>query len=694
MATVAPFGTWSSPVTLDLLVEDVVQVTFPLAGPDNEVYWLERRPSEGGRQVIVRRGSDGSRSDLFPGFNVRTLVHEYGGLPYALRGPTLYFTRLEDQRLYQGVAGEDPVPITPEATEAITDRYAAPVVSPDGKHLYCVRERHIAGDREGPGSTAGEAASAVVNEVVVVETDGSSEPRIIASGHDFYSHVAISRDGGRLVFVSWDHPNMPWDGTELFEVELATGSSRFVAGGIAESVTQPKYSGDGRLMFISDRTGWWNLYSSEEKPGGEVTALAPMKADLGRPDWIFGYSSYVVLEDGSVVGAWSKDGFHHLGVLRPGSSSFEELTTEFQAFEYLSPAGSPASVLAVAGSSSEAARAVRLTLKAAVPETGNAQTEHESPLVGDRTSEVRLEVLRESRPATLDRRYLSLAEPIEFPSGSIDGSDARLSAHALYYPPLNPDYEAPEGELPPLIVRAHGGPTSAASPLLDYPTQFWTSRGLAVVDVNYGGSTGYGREYRERLKGHWGEVDVEDCISAALYLAGTGRADKDRLAIQGGSAGGFTTLCAATFRRVFAVGASYFGVADPRGFAEKTHKFEASYLEGLIGPLPAAEALYKERSPLFHTDQLETPLILFQGLADKIVPPSQAEAMAAALAEKGLPFAYITYEGEQHGFAKAENIKRTAEAELYFYGRVLGFDPAGELDPVEIENAHALKRQC
>ena len=669
----APYGSWKSPVTLGALVESVVQLGFPLATP-SYTYWSELRPSEGGRVTLVRRPSDGSgRAEevIGPDFHVRTLAHEYGGLAFAVHSDdTVYFSNFADQRLYRVrlEAGGAPEPITAEPAIPRAVRYAAPAVTADGRHIVAVRERHPEPDDP----------AHVVNDLVVLPADGSAGPQVIAEGHDFYGTPALSPDGRRVAWTCWDHPNMPWDDTELWEAELVPGEvgrvardHRLVAkrhGGNEESIVQPRYGPDGKLYFISDRTGWWNLYRATEAGGsGAAAPVAPMDADLGEPDWVFGTSSYAFLSDGSTVATWSEGGLGRLGVLRPGSECLEPLETELTVFKYLRSSTDGSFVVATAGSAAVAESVVRL-----------------APAKSAGDPALRIEVVKQSRELVVDAAYLSVPEPIEFPT------EGGRSAYALFYRPTNPAFEAPEGELPPLIVRSHGGPTSAATSLLNYQIQFWTSRGFGVVDVNYGGSTGYGRAYRERLRGNWGIVDLDDCVNAARYLAETGRADPGRLLIHGGSAGGYTTLCALTFRDVFAAGASYFGVADAGALARETHKFESRYLDSMIGPWPEAESVYEARSPIFHTDLLRTPMILFQGLEDKVVPPAQAEAMAHALDEKGVPYAYLAYEGEQHGFRKAENIRRTAEAELYFYGRVLGFSPADELEPVAIEHEEAL----
>jgi dipeptidyl aminopeptidase/acylaminoacyl peptidase len=648
MVSVAPYGSWKSPLTAERVVEDVVVLGYPVIVGD-VTYWTEGRPAEGGRVAIVRRQPDGTTEDVFgPDFSARTLVHEYGGLCYAVEGDTVYFSNFADQRLYRAQPGADPEPITAEPAQPASVRYAAPVVSRDGHHLYCVRERHGTG-----------VATEVENDIVVLATDGEAEPRVVADGHDFFSFPTLSPDGGQMAWTSWDHPRMPWDGTELWDAELGRDglpvNPRLVAGSETESVTQPKYSPDGRLHFISDRSGWWNLYVDDENHG---TPVAPAEAEFAGADWVFGQSTYGFSPDGTIVAVSADAGLCHLNLI--GSGIVTEIGTPYT--ELSSLVTRNGGVVGIAGSSRLPTSVVSVDLPS-----------------GDVT------VLRSGRSVSVeDARYFSEPEPIEFPTE--DG----LTAHALFYPPENPDFTAPPGEVPPLIVSSHGGPTSRTSSALDYGVQFWTSRGIGVVDVNYGGSTGYGRRYRERLRDNWGIVDLDDCVNAARYLAASGRADPKRLLIHGGSAGGYTTLCAVTFRDVFAAGASYFGVADAGALASDTHKFESRYCDGLIGPWPEAEGVYRARSPLFHSDQLSTPLILFQGLEDKVVPPEQSASMGQALRSKGVPFAYVTYEGEQHGFRRAENIKATLEAELYFYGRVLGFAPADELPPIAIENAQAL----
>lgn len=645
MPATAPYGSWASPITADLLVQKAVALSYPKQ-TELGLVWVEMRFSEGGRYVLVGRSGDGTVSDLLPeGFAVRTLVHEYGGLAYAVRGDTVWFSNFADQRLYRLRPGSPPEPVTAEPGTPLSVRYADPAVSPDGSWLACVRERHT--------------TNGVVNEIVGLPTDGSSEPAILAAGRDFYSFPRFCPQGDRLAWVAWDHPRMPWDGSEVWEAPLSgrqAGEGRLVAGGPEEAVSQPRYSPDGRLHLISDRSGWWNIYAA----GGDgLTPVAPRDTEFSGPDWVFGQSTYEFLPDGTLVATWGEAGLDRLGYLRPGDTDFSPVATPYSSFFSLSPVAD--GVLAIAAGPAEAPAVVRI----AVPRGS-------------------VEVVKRSRELDLAPALVSAPRPVEFPT------EGGLTAHALFYPPHNPAFQGPAGELPPLVVISHGGPTSATSSALSLAVQFWTTRGVGVVDVNYGGSTGYGREYRRRLNGRWGIVDVDDCVNAARHLAGRGEADPARMAIRGGSAGGFTTLCALTFRDDFACGASLYGVADAGALVADTHKFESRYLDGLIGPWPEARDLYEERSPIFHTDRLRTPLILFQGLEDKIVPPNQSEKMAEALRSKGVPFAYLAYDGEQHGFRKAENIKRTAEAELYFYGRILGFEPSDDLPEVEIFNAGAI----
>jgi len=654
--TVAPYGSWSSPIEAETVARAGRRLAFPAVAADGAVWWAEGRPEEGGRVVLMRRPTGGEPEAVTPAeVNVRTRVHEYGGGAWRLVEPDLVvFVDFSDQRLYRQRLGEEPVAISPPPPRPGALRYADIEATPDGRTVVCVRERDVPGE----DGTEGEP----VNEVVSLPLDGSSEPQVLASGRDFYSFPRVSSDGVWLAWTCWDHPNMPWDGTELWVAPLADpGEERLVAGGPEESIFQPDWGRDGRLHFASDRDGWWNLYRARE-PGaglsgeeGAFVQLTEEEADFAHPQWLFGGATYAFLDSGAIVCVRCQRGEERLALLEPGGWEPTDLGLPFTSFGY--PALS--------------ARGSRVAFAAASPESETAIVVYDV-----RSGEV--EVVRGSSEQPLDPAYVSRPRPIEFETGG------GATAYGFYYPPANPEFEAPAGELPPLIIESHGGPTSHATPALDREFLYWTSRGIAVVDVNYRGSSGYGRAYRNELRGTWGVVDTEDCVNAALHLAAAGDADRERLAIRGGSAGGYATLCALTFHDAFAAGASYYGVADPGALAEDTHKFESRYLDRLIGPYPEQAELYRERSPIHHVERLRSPVILFQGLEDKVVPPNQAETMAAALERNGVPHAYLAFAGEQHGFRKAETNIRCLESELYFYGRIMGFEPAGDPEPVEI----------
>ncbi|MCI0457874.1 MAG: S9 family peptidase [Gemmataceae bacterium] len=635
---VAPYGSWKSPITSDRIVSGTIGLEqVVLDGED--IYWIETRPLEGGRHVIVRRTPDGQTRDVNPPpFNARTRVHEYGGGSYAVRDGVVYFSNFADQRLYRQVRGEAPVAITPD----IGFRYADAQVTPQG-HLLCVREDHTRSGQE------------AVNTVVQLAPDSGDGGSVLASGNDFYAAPRCSPDRARLAWLAWDHPNMPWDGNKLCAVERGRDSAGIVeqvAGGESESIFQPEWSPEDVLHFVSDRTGWWNLYRWRD---GKVQALCPMEAEFGRPMWVFGKPTYAFAGPGQVVCSYTQRGIWNLALLDTNTGRLERLDTPYT--DIWNVRATPGQAVFCAASATEPASVVRLDLGTS-----------------------RLEVLRRSSSVDVDAGYLSVPQAIEFPTSG------GATAHAFYYPPRNRDFAGPAGERPPLLVISHGGPTGATAVRFQLETQFWTSRGVGVLDVNYRGSTGYGRAYRAALNGEWGVADVDDCVHGARYLVERGEVDANRLAIRGGSAGGYTTLCALTFRDVFRAGASYYGVSDLEALAKETHKFESRYLDNLIGPYPARQDLYRERSPIHFTDRLSCPAILFQGLEDKVVLPNQAEMMFEALRAKGLPVAYVPFEGEQHGFRRAENIKRALDGELYFYGRVFGFELAEPVEPVRIEN--------
>jgi dipeptidyl aminopeptidase/acylaminoacyl peptidase len=662
--TVAPYGSWRSPIDPETVARAGRRLGAPRLAADGAVWWAEGRPGEGGRVVLTRRAEGGEIETVTPeGFYVRTRVHEYGGGAWHLAAADLVlFSNFADGRLYRQRLGEAPVAITPEPESASALRYADFRVTADGRTVVCVREVHGEGEAE--------------NQIVALAIDGSGEPALLASGRDFYSFPRISPDGQWLAWTCWEHPNMPWDGTELWVAPLDDpGDARLVAGGPAESIFQPEWDPQGRLHFVSDRDGWWNLYragtdGADRNRGGagnggdegivgagEIEQLTGEEADLGHAQWLFDGSTYAFLEGGAIAIVRCDRGEETLQLLEPGAARPRELGLPFTSFGY----------------PSLSARGSTVAFAAATPES-------ETAIVVFDIAAGELELVRSASEEPADPAYASLPRPIEF---ATSGGE---TAYGFYYPPANAEFEGPAGELPPLIVQSHGGPTSHATPALDREFVFWTSRGFGVVDVNYRGSSGYGRAYRDRLRGGWGVLDTDDCIAAARHLAATGEVDGERLAIRGGSAGGYATLCALVFHDDFATGASYYGVADTETLAKDTHKFESRYLDGLIGPYPERADLYRERSPIHFVEQLRVPVILFQGLEDEVVPPSQAETMVAALKQNGIPHAYLAFAGEQHGFRRAETEIRCLEAELYFYGRILSFEPADELEPVEIED--------
>jgi dipeptidyl aminopeptidase/acylaminoacyl peptidase len=636
----ATYGSWKSPVTSDLVASSVIRFGYQIEIDGSDIYWVEMRPQEAGRYVIVRRSPNGQVRDVTPQpFNARTRVHEYGGGAFRVDRGTVYFSNFEDQRLYRQTPNSVPEPITREGRM----RYADGVIDHRRNRMICVCEDHTNNDKEPE------------NFLAAISLDGAGRFQKLASGNDFYSSPRISPDGSLLAWLTWNHPNMPWDYTELWGGQInqdgSIGNQTRIAGGKDESVCQPLYSPDGTLYFVSERTGWWNLYRWEN---GATEALCPMEAEFGAPHWVFGISTYA-FESTRLVCSYLKDGLSHLAVLDPATHTLKEIKVPYTSISAVR--AGPGFAILLAGSPTEADSIVRLEMASG-----------------------KLETLARSTQVSVRPEYLSLPEAIEFPT------EGGLTSHALYYRPKNGDYAGPVGERPPLIVMSHGGPTGATSSTLDLEIQFWTSRGFAVADVNYGGSTGYGRAYRQRLDGKWGIVDVDDCANCARYLIQRGEVDQKRTAIRGGSAGGYTTLAALTFRDVFKAGASYYGVSDLGGLARDTHKFESRYLDRVVGPYPASRDLYLERSPINHVEGLSCPVIFFQGDEDKVVPTDQAELMANALRRKGIPVAYILFRGEQHGFRKAQNIKRALDAELYFYSRIFGFKPADDIEPVPIDN--------
>jgi dipeptidyl aminopeptidase/acylaminoacyl peptidase len=636
----ASYGTWASPISAESLAKGAIGVS-DLRTEGGWLFWLENRPDQAGRMAAMTGDASDVTELTPPGFSVRTRVHEYGGAAYVVVGETLYFSNFTDQRLYaQRIGaqhlGEAPTPLTPQGY-----RYADAVAAPGGG-LIAVREDHT-------------DPADVKNAIVQLSGKPGDAGQVLFGDSDFVAYPRVSADGKRLAWMAWDHPNMPWDDTRLYVADFGAGGitrEEIVAGGGAESAMEPKWGPDGALYLMSDRTGFWNLYV---RRGMQTLPILHKDAEFAGPLWGLGQSNYVLMDDGRVVATYGDAAGDHLVVIDI-EGGVSEIALPFGVIGALHRLDERTIAMAAA-SGVQTGAVVSVDL-----ETGAAS------------------VIRRPSPAAIEPRYISLAEAITFPSAG------GLDVHALFYPPTNGDFAAPAGEKPPLIVQVHGGPTGMASSSLSLANQFWTSRGFAIVDVDYGGSAGYGRAYRQRLNGQWGIVDVEDVIAAVKYLGSQGRVDADRVAIHGGSAGGFTVLAALSQSDVFQAGASFYGVADLGALARDTHKFESRYLDNLVGPYPAAKAVYDERSPLNRLEGFRTPLIIFQGSEDPIVPPNQAHMILEALRQRQQPVAYMEFAGESHGFRRAENLIASKEAELYFYGRVFHFTPADDLPEVAIEN--------
>ena len=646
---VRPYGSWESPISADMVASSGLRLSQPVLDGD-DLYWIEGRPAESGRQVIVRSDCKGVVSEVLPKtFNARTLVHEYGGGAFSVRGGIVVFSNFSDQRIYKVEAGKEPVAIT----EPGPWRYADFAIDLARRIVICVKEDHS------------EVGKEALNSLISVPLDpgatlGSGE--MVVCGCDFFSNPRVSPDGRLLAWVSWNHPNLPWDGCELWIGHLdKTGmvsEPRKIAGSPKESIFQPEWLPNGSLVFVSDRSGFWNLYLRDLYED-EATCIIQQENDFGTPAWVFGMSTFACASDEKIVCTFNEKGLWKLAQIELNHDSREYKLTVVESdlteFGYFTSNGKRVCIWA--GGPSQPASIVEFE-----PTTG------------------KITIIKASARLDFDSAVLSTPKTVAF------ATDNGEQAYAFVYLPNNPNFKGAEHELPPLLVKSHGGPTGAASSILSLSIQYWTSRGFAVADVNYGGSAGFGRAYRQRLNHNWGVVDVHDCENAAKHLAAEGLVDSTRMAITGGSAGGYTTLCALTFGDTFKAGASHFGVSDAELLALETHKFESRYGDTLFGPYPAEKQLYFDRSPINFTDRLSCPVIFFQGLEDKVVLPNQAEMMVDALKKKGLPVAYIAYEGEQHGFRKAENIKRTIEAEFYFYSQMFGFKPADKIEPVHIEN--------
>lgn len=641
MPNIAPYGAWPSPISAATVAAGATPLS-QLALGHHDIYWLAGRPAEGGRNTLLRRrGAETAELTPLP-LNVRSRVHEYGGGAYAVDGDTVYFCHDGDKRLYRKVGDGEAVPFTQPGRQ----RFADFAIDAARGRLIAVREQH-------PHDPASHAHPD--NTLCAVGFDGTET--VLVQGNDFYSSPRLSPDGRQLAWLSWDHPRMPWQGTELWLASVnadgTLGTALKVAGGAEEAICQPEWAPDGALYFVSDRSGWWNIYRHVD--GASAHAVCPMAAEFGSPHWVFGNAMYGFTSATEIAATYIEQGVSKLARIDVATGRLTAIDTPYGEIRELK--AGPGFVAVLAGSPVIPLELARIDL-----------------------SNGELEVLAQSIDTAPDTGYLSVPASISYPSAN------GRTAHAFYYPPANKDVQAPAGSKPPVIVIGHGGPTGMTVNTLKLATQFWTSRGFGVLDVNYGGSTGFGRAYRDLLKGQWGVVDVEDCVAGARHLARQGLADPDRLIIRGSSAGGLTTLCALTFHDVFKLGASYYGVSDLKGLDQDSHKFESHYNEYLIAPAAEADAVYLQRSPIHHTDKLACPMIFFQGKDDMVVPPSQSVSMVQALKARGMPVAYVELEGEGHGFRKAESIIRTLEAELYFYQRMFGLHDAGQAAPVTIDN--------
>ncbi|MFT5172493.1 MAG: dipeptidyl aminopeptidase/acylaminoacyl peptidase [Gammaproteobacteria bacterium] len=658
--TTLAYGAWPSPIGADMLAAQSVRLAA-LAMDGGEALWVEGRPSDGGRNVLVRATSAASAVDITAApFNVRSRVHEYGGGAFAARDGRVWFINDDDQRVYRLDRGAQAIALTPRGPF----RYADPCPAANGRGIVCVREEHredgepinclvwIDGDGDGNNHGDGHRNG---------HRNGDSGVTVIAQGHDFFAYPRLSPDGQSLAFIAWDHPNMPWDGTNLYIAPVVAdgvlGAAIKVAGGLSESIFQPHWSPTGQLWFVSDANGFWNLYRlhCDGRSTYEIECVIAESADYGMPLWQFAMSTYGFADADTLVAASCVQGAWRVQAIDLRDMRRTDLPVPISAVSALIAGDGQA--LLLGASATTATHVMRWTL-------------HDN----------RVEQLRHSFDIAFASEGIAQPQTIDFPSA--DDS----SAHGFFYAPTSSSYQAMAGERPPLIVIGHGGPTGATTAAFDLGVQFWTSRGFAVLDVNYRGSTGYGRKYRALLDGAWGIADVEDCVNGARYLAQAGLVDASRMAIRGRSAGGYTVLAALAFHDVFAAGASYYGIGELEALARDTHKFESRYMDRLVGPYPECAQIYRDRSPINHIDKLSCPVIFFQGLEDKVVPPNQAQMMRDALKAKGIAVACEMFAGEQHGFRRAETIVRTLQAELVFYGRVFGFEPAGELPQVQIDN--------
>ena len=643
-----PYGSWPSSISSDLLTQQSIRLGEPQI-TDAACYWLESRPWEKGRSVLMRKSHHGEATEVLPdNYSVRSCAHEYGGGSYLVAGKKVYFVEASDQRIYQMQEGLLPEAITPAGHY----RYADFCLDPQRQRLICIREDHTDEGQEER------------NEIIAINLHREHDITTLVTGHDFFSNPKLSPDGSKLSWLCWDHPHMPWDQSECWLAEIescgTTTNPKLIAGGPGESIFQPQWSPDGKLYLVSDRSNWWNLYRYDPSTH-QLQSVAPLDAEFATPQWVFGMSCYSFLSATELLACCSQNGLWQLVHIHLPSDTLTALSTPYCDISQVQCHNGQATLLAASA-------------------TSNLSLFHLSSCNPALFNINQLTLITASSKHALPDELISRATPITFPSGE------QAQAHGFYYPPHNKNFKAPDNTQPPLIVLCHGGPTGATETGLNLKIQYWTSRGFAVMDVNYRGSTGYGRNYREQLNGQWGVFDVEDVCAAANYLVQQGLVNGAQLAIKGSSAGGYTVLAALTFSSTFTAGVSLYGIGNLETLATDTHKFEARYLDSLVGPYPATQALYQQRSPLFHADHLSCPVIFFQGLDDKVVPPNQAQSMVSSLDSQGVQVAHVEFVGEGHGFRQAEAIKRSLEAEWSFYSQIFGFDIPSSIVPVEIKN--------
>ncbi len=638
----SPYGSWKSPISGKSLVQNSLRLG-QIQIDSESVFWTEGRPAEKGRTALMTWTDSKTSEITSASSDARNRTHEYGGGAFLCAAGRRFYINNSDQQLYEVIENGDSRQISHESAF----RFADMILDSTRGLLYAVGEDHSEPEK-------------IENTIVSISLE-NGKMKDIAAGHDFYSNPQLSPDGNQLLFLTWDHPNMPWDGTQLMLADLnvdgSIASTKKIAGGRDESVFQPLWDPDGRIYFVSDRTGWWNIYQYSDT---YIKCVLEKEVEFGLPQWVFGMSKYTVLNSGDIVASYSDMKGSHLIRIDVDSGSYKEVRSPYSTIDQIR--GSKQTIAFIGHTHSQPGEVVVMNLK--------TEESH---------------IVQRAAETDIEETNVSIAQHISFETARDE------LTHAWYYPPKNAEYSAPADTLPPLIVLSHGGPTGNSSGAFGLAIQYWTTRGFAIVDVNYSGSTGYGREYRERLKGNWGIRDIHDCAAAANYLADEGLVDRERLIIKGGSAGGYTTLAALTYLDVFKAGASYYGVGDLTLLAQDTHKFESRYLDSMVGAYPEEKQLYLDRSPINFVDQLNCPVIFMQGLDDPVVPPNQAESMVAALIRNGIPVAYLPFEGESHGFRQSTTVIKAIESEYYFYTRVFGIEPSGSVEPVEISNLDELE---